>query len=358
MSVFVPTPGFWNGRRVFVTGHTGFKGGWLTLWLQQLGAQVTGFALAPATQPNLYTAAHLDRGVHSVIGDVRDARALHRALAESTAEVVVHCAAQSLVRASYESPADTFETNVMGTVHVLDAIRSVGGVRAAVIVTSDKCYEPTGREHAYRERDRLGGEDPYSSSKACAELVTSAYRASFFNDRSAAAVATVRAGNVIGGGDWAADRLVPDVIRACTAGHPAFIRYPEAVRPWQHVLEPLQGYLLLAEALHASGSAAASLNFGPSDEDMKPVSAVVDTLIRKWGNGARWAVDAGPHLPEMPTLRLDSSRARAELAWRPRFNLDTALDWTVEWYKAFADTPDRARQTTVEQIDRYQSMVS
>lgn len=348
---------FWRNRRVFITGHTGFKGGWLSLWLSQLGAEVTGFALPPPSEPSLYAAAHVDRDVHSLRGDVRDAVTLASALAGSRPDIVFHCAAQSLVRASYQSPVDTYGTNVMGTVHLLDAIRSVGGVRAAVVVTSDKCYENRESEEPYRECDRLGGRDPYSSSKACAELVTASYRTSFF-DTTATAVATARAGNVIGGGDWAADRLVPDVIRAWTVGRPAVIRHPHSVRPWQHVLEPLHGYLLLAEALASSGQAQDSWNFGPGDQDTKPVSDVVDAFASRWGHGARWSVATGTHVHESAALRLDSSRARTQLAWSPRMTLDSAIDWSVEWYKAHLETPDRARQVTIEQIERYQALLA
>ena len=348
---------FWRGRRVFLTGHTGFKGGWLALWLSELGAEVTGFALAPPTTPNLYAAARIDRDLRSVIADIRDAGAVRTALLESRAEIVFHCAAQSLVRASYEAPVETFATNIMGTVHLLDAIRSCGDVQAAVIVTSDKCYDPVTGNRAYVEGDRMGGRDPYSSSKGCAELVTTAFRASFFaGSPDAARLATTRAGNVIGGGDWAADRLVPDVIRACAAGRPALIRNPHAVRPWQHVLEPVQGYLRVAEALHQRRAAHDSWNFGPADDDMKPVADVVEILTRKWGADAGWTVDPGPHPPETSALRLDNARARSALGWRPRLSLDTALDWTVEWYRAFVEAPANARRMTTEQIDRYTSL--
>ncbi len=348
---------FWRGRRVFLTGHTGFKGAWLALWLSELGADVTGFALAPPTTPNLYTAARIDRDLRSIIADVRDAGAVRTALHESRAEIVFHCAAQSLVRASYETPVETFATNVMGTVHLLDAIRACPDVQAAVIVTSDKCYDPVALNRAYVEGDPMGGRDPYSSSKGCAELVTTAFRASFFaGSPGTARIATSRAGNVIGGGDWAADRLVPDVIRACAAGRPALIRHPHAVRPWQHVLEPLHGYLCLAEALHQGRADHDSWNFGPADDDMKPVADVVEILTRKWGTGAGWTVDAAPHPVETEALRLDSARARAALGWRPRLSLDTALDWTVEWYKAFVDAPESARRMTTGQIGRYTSL--
>jgi CDP-glucose 4,6-dehydratase len=290
-----------------------------------------------------------------MLGDVRDAAALVQALAQSEAEIVFHCAAQSLVRRSYGSPAETFATNVMGTVHLLDAIRASRRVRAAIVITSDKCYA-SGNGGARREHDPLGGDDPYSSSKACAELVTAAYRASFFNGRNAPAVATVRAGNVIGGGDWAEDRLVPDMIRAWTGGREAVIRNPDAVRPWQHVLEPLHGYLLLAESLLSVPASSRSWNFGPSDADTQPVSAVADRLASEWGVDARWTVAPSTHPPELGVLRLDSSLARTHLDWRPRLSLSTAVQWTAQWYKSYVEAPDRARQLTLHQIDQYQAL--
>jgi CDP-glucose 4,6-dehydratase len=351
------TPKVWRGRRVFVTGHTGFKGGWLSLWLARLGATVTGFALLPDTQPNLFTEADIGPSVQSLIGDIRDQTALRSALSSSRADVVFHCAAQSLVRRSYEAPLETFDTNVMGTAHVLEAVRSADSVRAVVIVTSDKCYAEHESARPYVEGDRLGGRDPYSSSKACAELVTSAYRASFF-DGSGPPVVTARAGNVIGGGDWAPDRLVPDLVRAFSSGVPAMIRYPDAVRPWQHVLEPLQGYLLLAEAMLSQTGIPDAFNFAPPAEDMRPVSAVVEAVVRYWGTGAAWRVSPGPHPPEARALRLDGTRARQVLGWRPGLTLDSALQWTVDWYRAFATEPGSARRLTDEQIDRYQALLS
>ena len=349
------TAEFWRDRSVFLTGHTGFKGSWLAMWLSHLGAHVTGFALAPLSDPNLYTDAQVGNDVASILGDVRDAAGLAQALAQSNADIVFHCAAQSLVRQSYGSPVDTYATNVMGTVHLLEAVRAHPHVRAAIVITSDKCYAG-GSGVARIEGDPLGGDDPYSSSKACAELVTAAYRASFFRGNSAPAIATVRAGNVIGGGDWAEDRLVPDMIRAWSGGRAALIRNPEAVRPWQHVLEPLHGYLMLAESLLSAPAASPSWNFGPSEADTQPVSIVVASLAREWGNGARWTVDTARHPPELGLLRLDSSLARTHLLWRPRLSLSTAVRWTAEWYKSYAEAPDRARQLTLQQIDRYQAL--
>ena len=349
---------FWRGRRVFVTGHTGFKGGWLVTWLRHMGADVTGYALPAATVPSLFEAAEVGQAVRSLVGDVRDAEALRRALHESGAEIVFHLAAQPLVRASYLDPAGTYATNVMGTVHLLEAIRTAGVVRAAIIVTSDKCYENRGSARPFRETDRLGGTDPYSNSKACAELVTSAYRESYFAGADAVAVATVRAGNVIGGGDWAADRLVPDVLRAFAEGKPAVIRQPSAVRPWQHVLEPLRGYVMLAEALASRTTVAGAWNFGPDHEDFRSVQWVADGLASRWGGGASWTEDPRAHPPEAMTLRLDSSQARADLGWKPQLSLETALDWTIEWQQAWLGLGRAAPEITLRQIARYERCVA
>lgn len=327
---------FWRGRRVFVTGHTGFKGSWLVTWLSCLGAQVTGYALATE---------RACEGITSIIANVRDLDTLRAALAGSGAEIVFHLAAQSLVRESYANPVETYATNVMGTVHLLEAMRRAKHVRAAVVVTSDKCYENREWIWPYRENEPLGGRDPYSSSKACQELVVSAYRSSFVG----AAIATARAGNVIGGGDWAKDRLVPDLIRAFSRGESAVIRNPAAIRPWQHVLEPLHGYLMLAEALCNRGGFADAWNFGPYEHDVRPVHAVADALAARWGDGARWMQDEGSHPHEAMTLKLDSSRARTLLHWNPSLSLDTALDWIVEWHKH-----DDPRDVTMRQIERYE----
>ena len=346
---------FWNGKRVLVTGHTGFKGAWLSLWLEQLGAEVTGYALEPPTQPSLFADAAVARGMHSILGDVRDIEHLTAAVTECRPEVVFHLAAQSLVRVSYRDPVETYATNVMGTVHVLEAVRRAGGVRVAVNVTSDKCYANARESVAeFREEDPMGGGDPYSSSKGCAELVTSAYRTSFFSEPSCGvALASARAGNVIGGGDWAEDRLVPDCVRAMSEGRAVRIRNPEAVRPWQFVLEPLSGYLLLAERLWSLGAACAEgWNFGPDEDDARPVRYVADRVVELWGQGASWEADAGEHPREAAWLRLDCTKARARLSWRPALGLDEALRWTIQWYKGLAAGRD-AREMALDQIREY-----
>jgi CDP-glucose 4,6-dehydratase len=347
---------FWQHKRVLVTGHTGFKGGWMALWLHALGAQVFGYSLKANTRPNLFEQAHLEGIVGHSIGDIRDMDALQLAIDECKPDIVFHLAAQSLVRESYADPVGTYATNVLGTVHVLEAVRNQRCVRAVVIVTSDKCYDNRESGEAYRESDPMGGRDPYSSSKGCAELVTAAYRASFFDvkKRSSIAVASVRAGNVIGGGDWSADRLVPDVYRAATAGRPVRIRNPNAVRPWQHVLEPVSGYLMLAERLYDRGSEfAQGWNFGPSHDDALPVADLLTRIAKLWGGGLRWESDDGPHPHEAQLLHLDSSKARRALGWRPRLNLDEAIAWTVDWYKASQRGADM-QAFTLDQISRYQ----
>ncbi len=342
----LPDPAFWRGKRVFLTGHTGFKGAWLAIWLRRLGADVTGFALPP-DQPSLADAALVEQRVTSIRGDIRDLGALTRAMDAADPQIVLHLAAQALVRRSYQIPVDTFVTNVIGTAHVLEASRHAPCVQALVSVTTDKCYENQEWVWPYRETDRLGGQDPYSASKACAELVTAAWRSSFFSTGSpgkpSLAVATARAGNVIGGGDWSLDRLIPDSVRAFAAGQVVEIRSPHATRPWQHVLEPLCGYLLLAEQLLVSGqSFAEAWNFGPDLDDVQPVSYVVRRLADAWGSRAGWHVMTGPHPHEAGFLAVDSTLARRRLSWRPRFSLEVALDRTVRWYKQYAAGADAA----------------
>jgi CDP-glucose 4,6-dehydratase len=347
----------WSGKRVLLTGHTGFKGGWLSLWLQRKGAEVCGVALAPPAAPNLFEDAHIATGMRSELGDIRDVDLLKRVFAEHRPEVVFHLAAQPLVRSSYEDPLGTYSTNVMGTANVLEAARQSGGVRAIVVITTDKCYENREWDWPYRENDRLGGYDPYSNSKACAELVVSAYRNSFFNPAQygchGVALATVRAGNVIGGGDWGEDRLIPDMMRAFTAGRPVRIRNPRAIRPWQHVLEPLRGYLAVAESLCEGPSSGQAWNFGPEQTDARPVEWIVRELAEIWGEGARCELDedAQPHEAQM--LQLDCSKAAAHLGWRPQLHLQEALALTAVWYRERLQCGDM-RAFTGAQISAYE----
>nr|WP_321948491.1 CDP-glucose 4,6-dehydratase [Paraburkholderia sp. J10-1] len=348
---------FWHGKKVFLTGHTGFKGSWLTLWLRALGAEVTGYSLAPESSPNLFSLARAGDGIESVIGDIRNRDKLLKAVKAASPEIVIHMAAQSLVQKSYVHPVETYETNVLGTVYLLDALRHVPGARSVVIVTTDKCYENREWEWGYRENESLGGYDPYSNSKACAELATSAYRKSFFNPsayaRHGVAIASARAGNVIGGGDWAADRIVPDTIRAIAQGQTVKVRNPHAIRPWQHVLEPLSGYLLLAEKLYHEGPEySEAWNFGPNDADAQPVQMLVQELTSRWGDNARWELDGRDHPHEATFLKLDCSKARARLGWRPRWDLRHTIDSIVTWHRAAIRLED-LNAVTLAQIDAY-----
>ncbi|MGF1570177.1 MAG: CDP-glucose 4,6-dehydratase [Nodosilinea sp.] len=349
---------FWRGKRVFMTGHTGFKGSWMALWLQQLGADVVGYSLAAPTQPSLFEAAQVAQDMTSIIGDVRDLAALQQAMAEAQPEIVLHLAAQPLVRYSYQNPVETYATNVMGTVNFLESVRHCPTVRAAVVITSDKCYENREWVWGYRENEAMGGHDPYSNSKGCAELVTAAYRASYFSPETygdhRVAVASVRAGNVIGGGDWALDRLIPDMIKAFHQGQSVLIRNPHAIRPWQHVLEPIGGYLLLAQKLWESGPEfVGGWNFGPHDEDARPVSWIVDRLTTLWGDGATWELDGGSHPHEANYLKLDCSKAKTRLGWEPRLTLGDTLEWVVEFYQGYYNGQP-ARDIATAQIRRYQ----
>ncbi len=352
MENMVIDPNFWRGRRVFLTGHTGFKGAWMSLLLGRLGAEVHGYALEPDNERGIFVAADVKRDIRHVIADIRDLDKVQSELDKAKAEIVIHMAAQSLVRASYAEPIATYAINVMGTANLLETIRHCSSVRAAIIVTSDKCYERTVQTPRYRETDRFGGRDPYSNSKGCAELVTDAYRCSFFHDNSSVAIASGRAGNVIGGGDWARDRLLPDAMRAFTSGEVLRIRSPDAVRPWQHVLDPIVAYLCLAERLLKGGQTfAEGWNFGPPPESEVPVSQIIERLGRLWGKDARWELDRGPHPHEESELRLDCSKAANRLGWRPLFDLDKTLQLTVDWYRAARDGDD-LRAFSHGQIDQ------
>ena len=352
-------PSFWKGKRVFLTGHTGFKGGWLSLWLASMGAKVTGYALAPNTNPNLFDVLGIDSLIEkSHIADIRDLVALQKAMLEAKPDVVIHMAAQPLVRYSYVNPVETYATNVMGTVHVLESIRSLDCVRATVVVTTDKCYENKEWTWGYRENEPMGGHDPYSNSKGCAELVTSAYRQSYFPSEKYAqhkvAIASARAGNVIGGGDWSEDRLVPDAIKAFEANQALMIRNPLATRPWQHVLEPLSGYLVLAQALYQDcAKFDGGWNFGPRDEDARSVQEVINLLIKNWGSAASWTQDQSEQPHEAHSLKLDCSKARQYLNWAPRWSLEQAIEKITQWQHAHKQQSN-IREMSLRQIADYQ----
>jgi CDP-glucose 4,6-dehydratase len=355
----------WRGRRVFLTGHTGFKGGWMALWLAKLGANVRGYALDPCTEPNLFTVARVNSIIEDIRGDIRDGAKLEAAMRDFAPDVVFHLAAQPLVHYSYEDPIGTFETNVIGTARVLDSVRRTPSVHAVVSVTTDKCYENKEWIWPYRETDPLGGYDPYSSSKACAEIVSAAYRQSYFPidqlgkpHGHQVAVATARAGNVIGGGDWSPGRLLPDLVRGFISGKPVLIRRPHSIRPWQHVLEPIHGYIRLAERLLTGDPRyATAYNFGPIEDDARPVSWIAERMTGFWGNGASWVWDEAPSPHEAGYLKLDASRARAELGWTPLLRLDAALDLLVQWYRAWQSRTDM-HDFTLEQIGTYVSLLA
>jgi CDP-glucose 4,6-dehydratase len=350
------TPAFWREKRVLLTGHTGFKGGWLSLWLQSLGATLRGVALPPPTEPALFDVAQIADGMEHCLADIRDFSVVKALMDEFRPEIVIHMAAQPLVRLSYQQPIETYATNVMGTVHVLEAARHCGSVKAIVNVTTDKCYENREWIWGYREDEPMGGHDPYSNSKGCAELVSSAYRRSFLKD-AGIAMATARAGNVIGGGDWAADRLVPDILRALEKREPVLIRNPHAIRPWQHVLEPLSGYLLLAERLYEhSQTDAEAWNFGPRDEDARPVQWIVEHICENWDHGSSWTLQPGDHPHEANFLKLDISKARQRLHWTPRWSLETALTRITDWHQAWLSGQDM-RAFCLQQISQYQATV-
>lgn len=348
---------FWRGKKVLVTGHTGFKGSWLALWLQSLGAELIGLSLPPITQPNLFELARVADGMISVLGDIRDYATVLNVVKEHQPEIIIHMAAQPLVRYSYREPVETYATNVMGTVHILEAARQVDAVRVLINVTTDKCYENKEWHWGYREDDRLGGFDPYSNSKSCSELVTAAYRNSYFKSLQAGephlAIATARAGNVIGGGDWSEDRLIPDIINACINHQAVLIRNPHALRPWQHVLEPLSGYLLLAQRLYETpANYAESWNFGPDEDDVKPVNWIAEYIGKLWGHTQSWTLDQNHHPHEATYLRLDCAKAKMKLGWFPKWKLETGLEQTVAWYQAY-QAKQNMRELTLAQINRF-----
>ena len=346
---------FWKGKRVFITGHTGFKGSWLSILLNYLGAEISGYALDPPTEPSLYRLCHLDEIVKSKIGDIRDLTNLKQSLNMANPEIVIHMAAQSLVRYSYQNPVDTYEINVMGTVNLLEAVRNSQSVKVLVNVTTDKCYENKEWLWGYREDEPLGGFDPYSSSKACSEIVTAAYRRSFFNkeNKTGTSIASARAGNVIGGGDWAVDRLIPDFIRAIQKQEKVLIRNPQAIRPWQHVLEPLSGYLTLVEKLLTDGDKySGAWNFGPDEVDSQPVKWIIEKLCNYWGIDASYEITKSPGPHEANYLKLDCSKAKAFLGWHPHWNLEKALESIIDFTKAWQGN-ENLRKVCIRQIEDY-----
>jgi len=336
---------FWKGKKVYLTGHTGFKGSWLSLWLQNMGAEVKGYSLELNTEPTLFKKANVAEGMESEFGDIRDLEQLSKSLVSFSPDILIHMAAQPLVRLSYLEPVDTYTTNVIGTVNVLEAARKCSNLKAIVSVTTDKCYENKEWEWGYRENEPMGGHDPYSSSKGCAELVTSAYRRSFFSSEGTASLASARAGNVIGGGDWAEDRLIPDILRAFEKSEPVVIRNPLSTRPWQHVLEPLSGYLILAQELFLNGdNFAEGWNFGPKDEDCKPVGWILDQMVKFWGNNASWTLDENNNPHEAGFLKLDCSKASNRLKWNPKWNLQLTLKSIVDWHQIYIDDGDLKKE--------------
>lgn len=346
---------FWKGKKIFLTGHTGFKGSWLAIWLQSMGAIVKGYALTPPTKPSLFFEANVAENMESVIGDIRDLESLKKSMFTFNPDVLIHMAAQPLVRFSYLDPIETYSTNVMGTVNVLESARFCKNLKAIVSVTTDKCYENKEWNWGYRENEPLGGFDPYSSSKGCAELVTSSYRRSFFNSNKTAFVASARAGNVIGGGDWAEDRLVPDILRAFEKQKPVIIRNPLSTRPWQHVLEPLSGYLVLAENLYNNGEQfAEAWNFGPKDDDVKPVNWILDKMVSNWGNGVSWQLDKNNNPHEAGFLKLDCSKAATKLDWYPKWNLEKTLNLIVDWHQDWLQG-HAVKESCLKEIKEYVS---
>lgn len=352
---------FWENKRVLITGHTGFKGSWLSLWLQKLGAQVTGYSLAPPTMPNLFTQADVKNGMTTIFGDIGDLSLLKKTIAEFDPEIIFHMAAQSLVRKSYQEPVKTFSANVMGTVNLFEAARSAVNLRVIINITSDKCYENKEWQWGYREIDPMGGDDPYSASKGCAELVTAAYRRSFFPkenyDLHKVAISSVRAGNVIGGGDWAEDRIIPDLVRSIQSNERLVIRNPHSVRPWQHVLEPLYGYLLLAEKMWNNGTEYDdSWNIGPSDNDAISVEALLNLFQEAWGQKLKIRVDDGNHPHEANYLKLDCSKARQQLGWTSRLSIEQCMQWVAAWTRAYLQEED-IRDFTIDQISSFEELI-
>jgi CDP-glucose 4,6-dehydratase len=346
---------FWKNKKVFLTGHTGFKGSWTSLWLQSMGAVVKGYSLEPNTNPSLFIEANIADIIDSEIGDIRDLEQISKSMKDFNPDVLIHMAAQPLVRLSYQEPVDTYTTNVIGTVNVLEAARNCSNLKAIVSVTTDKCYENNEWEWGYRENEPMGGHDPYSSSKGCAELVTSAYRRSFFNTEDTASLASARAGNVIGGGDWADDRLIPDILRAFEKEESVIIRNPMSTRPWQHVLEPISGYLVLAQELYNNGEQfAEGWNFGPKDEDCRPVDWILDKMVAKWGKGASWELDKNNNPHEAGYLKLDCSKAANQLKWKPQWSLEETLQLIIEWHQVYINGGDVQKQC-LKEIKKYSS---
>jgi len=353
MAIGKVNPQFWKGKRVFVTGHTGFKGSWLSLWLQLMGAEVKGFSLTPPTQPALFEVAKVGDNMQTEIGDIRNLQQLSQSIRAFNPDVLLHLAAQPLVRLSYKEPVETYSTNVMGTVNVLEAARYTPNLKSVVIITTDKCYENHEWEWGYRENEPMGGHDPYSNSKGCAELVVSAYQRSFFHTPDTAAVASARAGNVIGGGDWAEDRLIPDILRAFEKQQSVIIRNPLSTRPWQHVLEPLSGYLVLAQRLWQDGKAfAEGWNFGPKDDDCQPVQWILDKMVHFWGDGAHYEIDKSEQPHEANFLKLDCSKAAMHLKWHPKWRLEQTLEQIVHWHRAWLERADM-QVKCLQEIEKY-----
>ena len=344
---------FWENKKVFLTGHSGFKGSWLSLWLQSMGANVKGYSLVPSTTPNIFTEANVSEEMESEVGDIRDLDKISKSMSAFNPDILIHMAAQPLVRLSYKDPVNTYTTNVIGTVNVLEAARKCVNLKAIVSITTDKCYENNEWEWGYRENEAMGGHDPYSSSKGCAELVTSAYRRSFFGAEGTASIASARAGNVIGGGDWADDRLIPDILKAFERSEPVVIRNPLSTRPWQHVLEPLSGYLVLAQELYLKGDAyAEAWNFGPKDEDCKPVNWILDKMVAKWGAGASWELDKENNPHEAGFLKLDCSKAASRLKWQPKWNLEETVNLIIDWHQLYLNKQD-VKVQCLKEIKKY-----